>query len=127
MTTPFSHEEWEDKLRRLAGHDPDLDRYVVRVRHWRKGATQGPDGPVGGVQRVAVFHSEAKRGERPHAVFDVPVGVDLSGIEDGGLLEVEGWPEPGGAIAFDAGDDRVLSIGPGELPLFRVPRFGRPL
>ncbi len=124
--TPFSFEEWEDKLVRLAQHD-DVERYVVRLRHWRKGTTTAAEGEVGGVQRVAVYHSEAQRGERPRAIFEVPSDLDLSSLADGAPIEVDGWPEPGGAIAFEVDGRRVLSTSPGDLPMFRVPRFGRSL
>ena len=60
-------------------------------------------------------------------MFDVPTDVDLSSVADGAVLEVDGWPEPGGAIAFEVEGRRVLTTSPGDLPLFRVPRFGRSL
>lgn len=124
MTTPFTWAEWEDKVRLLL-RGATTDRYVVRVKHWRRSEARGGRGPKEVVQRVAVYHSEAEPRDRPRAIFEVPADADLSGLEDGAQLVVEGWPDPGGAIAFDVGGHRVVSRLPGELPFFGAPRFGR--
>jgi hypothetical protein len=124
MSGPFAWEEWEDKVRQLH-RGATLDRYVVRLRHWRKReAHRARGGEAGEVQRVALYHSEAQPRDRPRVVFEVPVDADLSSIEDGALVVVEGWPDPGGAVAFEVDGQRVLSATPGELPLFGAPRFG---
>jgi len=123
MTTPFSWEEWEDKVRQLRLGGP-LDRYVVRVRHWRRTESRGR-GRREEVQRLAVYHSEALPRDRPRAVFEIPAEVDLDVIEDRALLVVEGWPDPGGAIAFEVGGQRVLSRTPGEVPFIGARRFGQ--
>lgn len=125
MSGPFLWDEWEDKVRQLH-RGTHLDRYVVRMRHWRRReahrARRGGEGVE--VQRVALYHSEATPRERPRVVFEVPAGADLSTIEDGALVVVEGWPDPGGAVAFEVAGQRVLTATPGELPIFGAPRFG---
>ncbi|MPY93770.1 MAG: hypothetical protein GEV08_12130 [Acidimicrobiia bacterium] len=123
MTTPFSWEEWEDKVRQLLRGAP-VERYAVRLRHWRKAGPRARDGSRPDVQRVAVYHSEAEARDRPRAIFEVPADAELGSLEDGALVVVEGWPEPGGAIAFEAAGRRVLTRTPGELPFFGAPRFG---
>jgi hypothetical protein len=124
MTTPFSWEEWEDKVGQLQRGVP-LDRYVVKVRHWRREEARGPRNVRELVQRVALYHSEASPRDRPLAVFEVPAGADLAALEDGATVVVTGWPDPGGAIALEVGGQRVISRTPGELPLFGSPRLGR--
>ena len=124
MTTPFSWDEWEDKVRQLQD-GTRLDRYVVKVKHWSRQEARGPRRDRVLVQRVAVYHSEAGPRDRPRAVFEVPADADLAGLEDGATVVVEGWPDPGGAIALQVGGQRVLSRTPGELPFFGSPRLGK--
>lgn len=123
MSQAFQWAEWEEKLRQLTEGGPDVGRYRVRVRHWTRSEPRGRGGAKEDVQRLAVYHSRAEVGERPLAIFEVPAEADLTSLPDGAVTDVEGWPEVGGAIAIDVGGVRVTTTSPGDLPMFRVPRF----